>query len=244
MGSVQQWAVLHGWDYLVLDDAFLELPPHWVRQRCGSNLYAKTDVARLIWAKEVLSHQYDRVIWVDADVVVFDPDGLARHVNAVHEYGFAHELFLHIEGHHTKPIWGLNNAVMVFDRHTPMLQNYLQRCLERLEHHQGELPRTAIGPTLLNQLNHASDLHQIQGVGLFTPAMLRPFAAGQDALMRLYLSHCLVLPAAANLCHFMRNATIAAQRPAFDRIYSIATERLLHQGLTLTPRRDPDIQHS
>lgn len=76
MDSVQQWAVSQGWDHLVLDDRFLDLPPGWVRKRCGSNLYALRDVARLIWVQGMLSGDYHRVIWVDADVVVFDAAGL------------------------------------------------------------------------------------------------------------------------------------------------------------------------
>jgi hypothetical protein len=40
-------------------------------------------VARLIWAQDVLSGDCERVIWVDANVVVFDPGGLVRHVEAV-----------------------------------------------------------------------------------------------------------------------------------------------------------------
>lgn len=234
MDSVRQWALSQGWDYLVLDDRFLDLPPGWVRERCGRNLYAMTDVARLIWAKDVLSGDYERVIWVDADVVVFDPSGLARHVDAVHEHGFARELFLRVTGKRTDPQWGINNALMVFDRHAPMLADYLRICLERLEgYRDGEVPRTAMGPTLLQQLDAAGRLHRIDGVGLFTPAMLEPFAAGRDALMRLYLSHCPVQPTAANLCHFMRNATAASRRPAFDRMYALAIERLMRQGLAL-----------
>lgn len=234
MDSVRQWAMSQGWDYLVLDDRFLDLPPGWVRERCGSNLYAVTDVARLIWAQDVLSGDYQRVIWVDADVLVFDSGGLARHVDAVHEHGFARELFLRVAGNRTDPQWGLNNAVMVFDRHAPVLADYLQMCLARLEGcRDGEVPRTAMGPTLLQQLDAAGHLHRIEAVGLFTPAMLEPFAAGRDALMRKYLSHCPVPPAAANLCHFMRNATVASQRPAFDRMYAAAIERLMQDGLAL-----------
>jgi hypothetical protein len=93
-----------------------------------------------------------------------------------------------------------------------------------------------MGPTLLQQLDAAGPLHRIEGVGLFTPALLEPFAAGRDALMRKYLSHCPVPPTAANLCHFMRNATAASRRPAFDRMYALAIERMMHQGTALDPR--------
>ena len=222
MNSVRQWALSQGWDYHILDDRFLDLPPSWVRQRCDNNLYAATDVARLIWAQDVLSRDHERVIWADADILVFAPDALARHVGAVQGHGFARELFLRVTGRRTEPHWGLNNALMVFDRGDPVLADYLRACLKRLEgFRDGEVPRTAMGPTLLQQLDATQRLHRIEGVGLFTPAMLEPFAAGRDALMRQYVAHCAVPPAAANLCHFMRNATITSRRLAFDRMYAL-----------------------
>ncbi len=231
MASVQQWAQSQGWDYFVLDDRFLELPPESVRQRCGANLYAVTDVARLMWAQEVLQGEHERVIWADADVLVFAPDQLARHVDAVSEHGFARELFLRVFKDRIEPQWGLNNALMVFDRGSTMLADYLRICLAQLEgYRDGEVPRTAMGPALLQQLDAGDRLHRIEGVGLFTPAMLGPFAAGQDELMHQYSSLCPVRPAAANLCHFMRNATAPAMRPEFDRVYAAAVERLLLSG--------------
>jgi hypothetical protein len=34
----------------------------------------------------------------------------------------------------------------------------------------------------------------------------------------------------------MRNATAASRRPAFDRMYALAIERMMHQGTALDPR--------
>jgi hypothetical protein len=36
-----------------------------------------SDLARLTLARDYLAQGYDRALWVDADVVVFDPDALA-----------------------------------------------------------------------------------------------------------------------------------------------------------------------
>ncbi|HET9644982.1 MAG TPA: hypothetical protein VFP68_16870 [Burkholderiaceae bacterium] len=233
MNSVRRWAQSQGWEYHLLDDRFLDLPPPWVRQRCGRNLYAVTDVARLIWAQEVLSRDHERVIWADADILVFDPDRLAHHMGHVRGHGFARELFLRlVAGGRTEPQWGINNALMVFDRGDSVLVDYLQACMERLEAvHDRDVPRTALGPALLQQLDDVCSLKLIEGVGLFTPAMLGPFATGRDALMRLYFSHCTVPPAAANLCHFMRNATAPAGRPMFDHLYETAVVRLMREGM-------------
>lgn len=241
MASVRHWAQMQGWNYLSLDDRFLDLPPVWVRKRCGRNLYAITDIARLIWAQQMLSARYDRFIWVDADVLVFDPTRLAHHVGSVPEHGFARELFLRVSGQGIEPQWGINNALMVFDRQTAVLADYLRIALEVLGGcRDNEVPRTALGPTLLNQLDATRGLHRIEGIGLFTPAMLEPFSTGRDRLMHEYLSHCQGPPAAANLCHFMRNTMAAPARPAFDRMYGAAVARLVNHGLRFTGHRDDD----
>lgn len=234
MDSVRQWALSQGWEHRVLDDHFLNLAPDWVRRRCGRNIYAITDISRLIWARDVLSGAYERVIWVDADVVVLNPGAFASQVRAIRDHGFARELFLQVSGHRTAPKWGLNNAVMVFDRNTTVLGDYLRRCLDELERFRDcEVPRTAMGPILLEQLDATRRVNRIDGVGLFTPALLEPFAAGRDTLMQKYLSYCARPPSAANLCHFMRNATAAEQRLTFDHVYTTAIDRLLHKGLPL-----------
>jgi len=243
MDSVRQWTLSQGWEYLILDDHFLKLAPDWVRQCCGRNIYAITDIARLIWAHDVLSSAYERVIWVDADVVIFNPEAFARQVKTIQDHGFARELFLRVSGRLTTPKWSLNNAVMVFDHNTQVLGDYLRRCLDELARFRDcEVPRTAMGPILLEQLDATQHLNRIDGVGLFTPAMLEPFAAGQDALMRTYLSYCAVPPSAANLCHFIRNATAAEQRLTLDQVYAKAIDRLIHMGLPFDRSQDSQTQ--
>ncbi|MBK7766716.1 MAG: hypothetical protein IPI44_11710 [Sulfuritalea sp.] len=44
-------------------------------------------------------------------------------------------------------------------------------------------------------------------------------------------------PAAANLCHFQRNALTADMRPGLDRLYEMAVQRLIEtRGAVLAAR--------
>jgi hypothetical protein len=229
MRSVREWAEAQGWQYCLLDDQFFDLAPAWARRRCGRNLYAITDVARLIWMREVLSRRHDRVVWADADVLVLDPKALADHVCSVRGHGFARELFLRVSADGSaQPQWGVNTALMVFDHSDPVHAAYLQACLHRLRQlPDGEVPRTAMGPDLLHEIARGRRLQFIEGVGLFTPAMLDELVNGDGALLRHYRALSRVPLAAANLCHFMRNATAPSQRPAFDRVYEAAVAQLI-----------------
>lgn len=232
MTSVRRWAEGAGWDYLCLDDTFFSLAPDWTRQLCQGNLYAVTDIARLVWARKMLEAGYDRVVWADADLLVFAPQALSRALTGISGHGFSRELFLRMENDgHIKPLHGLNNALMLFDRGDATLDGYLAACYAQLHAlAQGPVPRTALGPAILRQIATTTPLNLIDGVGLFSPLIMREIAIDGGRLTREYLRHCTTFPAAANLCHFMRNATPPRRRAAFDQLYDHAVVRLLESA--------------
>lgn len=227
MDSVRGWAARQGWDYECLDDRFFELAPAWVRERCARNIYALTDICRLQWMKNQLASVYDRVIWADADMLIFAPDKLA--ITNHQRHAFAHELFLRLDGDGgVTPIEGINNAMMVFQRDDPVLDAYLEACLRRLrELPEGPVPRTALGPSLLVELAKEQPLQILHGVGLFTPEIMRQIGAGGGPLPREYLRRVPGPLGAANLCHFQRNGTAPQHRIHFDSAYAQAVDRLL-----------------
>lgn len=112
-----------------------------------------------------------------------------------------------------------------------MLDAYLDACyghLRALQH--GAVPRTALGPALLKRLATTRSLHAIEGVGLFSLAIMKHIAAGGSALTQEYLRLSVTAPVAANLCHFMRNQSPPQRRPTFDRLYEKAIASLLMTG--------------
>lgn len=242
--SVRGWAQQQGWQWRFMDDAFFGLAPDWARQRCAGNVYALTDLCRLLWAERELAAGAQRVLWADADVLVFEPARLRWPAGQGH--GFARELFLPVDGQGRPgaPQHGINNALMGFEAGDPVLADYRAACEQALRSAPaGPVPRTALGPALLAALGRERPLQVIEGVGLFTLAQMQALAqdpaqgavqgpahAAGQALLAATLRHSHTVPAAANLCHFLRNATPPAQRPGFDALYGRAVQRLLAQG--------------
>lgn len=227
MESVRAWARHHGWGHAFMDDAFFALAPDWARRRCRGNPYALADICRLVWLRDMLAAGYGRAIWADADMLVFAPGRLVIPRGIGH--GFARELFMRVDqdGAST-PVPGINNALMVFERGEPMLRHYLDACYRTLRRlPPGPVPRTALGPALLDRLGQRHRLTALDGVGLFSLALMQDLARGDGAHAREYLRHSPTAPAAANLCHFLRDATPPEDRPLFDLIYASAVDRLV-----------------
>ena len=227
MASVRTWAESQGWSYEFMDDRFFNFAPDWVKGRCATNIYAVTDVCRLVWLQERLSGGFERVIWVDADVVMFAPERL--NLNLESGYGFAFELVLDVQPDGSlRPRRSANNAVMVFDNNQALLDFYLFACLELLKHYEdGQVPRTALGPDLIMGLTHVLPLQVLYGVGLLSMNMMKEIVDGHGTMLSTYMEHSPQLPGAANLCHFNRNAQEPKFRPTFDRVYSQAVRALL-----------------
>ena len=232
MGTVRSWTQDQGWHYACMGDEFLSMAPPWARQQCGHNLYAITDLSRLLWIQQVLSDPkapYRRAIWVDADVLVMNPQALGKAVSACEDHALARELFMKTPPNRGISFrHGVNNAFMVFDRGSPMPERYMDACWRQLRATpSGEVERTALGPAILQSLHRQSPIRLIDGIGLYTPGMMHELAQGEGTLYQRYLCEWGRAPLAANLCHFMRNATPQASRPNFDAIYARAIARLL-----------------
>src|ERR1700737_2412763 len=73
MQSVATWARNQMFEYQFIDDRLFDYVPDWYRRGAGDNVQVVTNLARLLMARSLLA-DYERTIWVDADVLVFDQD--------------------------------------------------------------------------------------------------------------------------------------------------------------------------
>ncbi len=226
--SVAEWSRQFGFDYVLTGDEFFDYAPPWVRKRCGKQIFPVTDLARLILLQDYLRRGYDRVVWLDADIIIFAPHRLKVDTRA--GYAFSHEVMLgeFPDGRVRLSAPSINNAAMVFEKNHPMLEFY-RFAAEAILHHAppGEIERTAIGPQFLVRLHQAMPLERLTSVGLFTSKLIEDIAKGGTQLFARYARQFGYPMAAANLCHFTHHFADSAERQKLDPLFELAIDKLL-----------------
>ncbi len=175
--SVKSWAAAQGFGYRFEGDEFLERAPQDVRRRYAERPSTLADVARLVWARELLEDGAERVVWLDADTLVFDPERL---VLPDTDHAFGREVWIEPEPDKPNRFRArrhVHNAVCLFAAGNPVLDFYLHAALTTLRHpaHQG--PAQAVGPKLLTALHAFAQFPLIESVGALCPPVLRDLAA-------------------------------------------------------------------
>jgi hypothetical protein len=197
--SVRAWAAAGGHDYEFVDDALFDFAPAWVRERCGAQILPVTDVARLYLMRERLRLGRQRVVWVDADVLVFAPQRFA--LDDRMPYALCREVWLHRHGDRLETAEFVNNAVIVMTQSQPILDFWLFAAEEILRTHPpGPVGKLIVGTHLLTDLAKAMPLRVISNVGLFSPPVIRDIARGGGSSVQAWSQRHGHIVDAANLC--------------------------------------------
>ncbi len=155
-----------------------------------------SDLARLVAARELLNEGFDRAIWIDADLVVFDPS-LEVKIDA--PFAFCRELWVELQDK-TLNCWPrVNNAMCMFSRGNRFLDFYIDAC-ESIVRAQKELNPLAVGTAFLTGLARVMPIPLIESVATLGPAVLQPLARGDDRVLHEYRRVYGGPIRAANLC--------------------------------------------
>jgi hypothetical protein len=92
LNSVRRWAASRDYDYCFYGDEIRELCGPDYLARVGNNWRSITNLARLEATRLKLAEGYERVIWLDADVFVFDQAGFELETEA--GYAFSREVYV------------------------------------------------------------------------------------------------------------------------------------------------------
>lgn len=206
--SVQTWASAAGYRYEFVDDRLFDYAPAWVRERCGRQLLPITDVARMYLLRERLGQGWNRVVWVDADVLVFAPERFALDGDA--PYALCHELWLRVSAAgEIESQEKVNNAVMLVTRRQPMLDFWIFAVEEILRAHapQDIGPLTA-STQFFTDLATIMPLRVLRNVGLLSPPVVRSLGGG-GALAREWSRRFGHPIGAANLCASLQDQPAA-----------------------------------
>jgi len=93
--TVQAWARAQGYDYEFVDDRLFDYVPAWLRERVRQAKLPMSDYARVALSNQILQRGYLRSIWVDIDVVIFDPVSFQAH-NGVREFALTAEIWFDV----------------------------------------------------------------------------------------------------------------------------------------------------
>lgn len=183
MRSVREWAHAQGHDYRFIDDRLFDAVPAWYRQAAGGNVLVMTNLARLLVARELFAEGYDRTIWIDADIFVFDAE--AFRIGIARDFAFCYEVWVWTEGGITKKQAGVNNSVSVFVRGNA----FLDFCIwahEDLVRRRKDILEHGTSTRLLSSLYRAVPFPLLTNVGMLSPAVARAICDGSPALAREY----------------------------------------------------------
>ncbi len=209
MESVKSWSILNGFEYRFIDDRIFDYVPSSYKEKARNNMLLMTDLGRLELARELLDEGFERTVWVDADVIIFNPPKFS--VDIKEDFAFCREVWIH----HPKlfgvtlPItrcnFKVNNAVSVFTASSTMLDSYRMSCHSLVENMPRVFDPGFVSTTYLTSLHKQNPLPLLTNVALLSPLVLHDLANGGGRYARLFMEKFAYPVYAANLCSTMNN---------------------------------------
>ncbi|MBL6929708.1 MAG: hypothetical protein ISR44_11095 [Rhodospirillales bacterium] len=199
LSSVRGWTEAQGFEYRFFGDEFLDLVPGWYGEKAGGRIPIVTDLARLLAARVFLAGEFERTIWLDADVLIFDPDHFGISVTS----GFAFGEEVWVQPSSTaglRAYRNVHNAICVFCAGNPMLDFYIHACKTILRRVEGGVPPQIVGPKLLGALHNMIGFELIGEVGMLSPLTLLDVANGGGRALDLLREKQSARLRAVNLC--------------------------------------------
>jgi hypothetical protein len=231
MGTVRGWAARRGFGYVELPDAqFLAAVPPWFRDNARGSIQAVTDLARVEAALRSLEGGAACAVWVDADVVVFDP--CRFDLPSCERAAFTREVWLDPTGGAPRCVERVNNAVLVA-RDRAFLLGYRAACL-RIGR-GGPLDKAAVGTRYLTELYRCCPMPLVRHVGNFSPAVSHAILRGDRPLLDAYRAALREPLFAANLCASYANVDYFGTVLGPDDYTRLVTVLLDTAGAALGP---------
>ena len=199
--SVRSWAQRSGFAYRWVGDELFDRLPAELRNKVASQPVVASDLARLILLEEVLDEGFARAVWVDADVLVLEPERLAL---PAADARFGREVWSQEGAQGKLKVYRkIHNAILAFAANEPVLPFYRMsaaRILDRYDAASGPMVPQLIGPKLITLLHNAIGFDVLEAVGMLSPLVAEDVLAGGGPALERFLRESAEPPAALNLC--------------------------------------------
>lgn len=221
MASVREWAQNLGCSYHCADDEELlgSLPGEF-KSKLDGRWPMLADLGRLKLMQSALAAGESRVLWLDADVLVFAPEKLAVPTSLRDGYAFGRELWVDERGrvHH-----GVHNALCVFDSGNPFLDYYIHACERIVEQHSGgHWAPQLLGPKFLKMQNNLMQFELLDSVAMLSPSVLEDIVRGGGPILNKQSDLLGGTFGAANLCSSLIDDASAMQ--AIEKLREMGNE--------------------
>lgn len=200
LDSVAAWAAEQGHAYRFIGDEIFTLVPAWYMEKAGTRRQIATDYARLVLASKALQEDgVDRVVWLDADVLVIDGQ---LNIDFDGPCAFGQEWWIqHGDKGRLQARMNVHNAITVFHAGCPVLpflQHTVLSLMERVD--PAHIVPQFAGPKLLNALHPLANFALLPQVGALSPLVLTDVLAGGGQALDLLRARTPVAVQALNLC--------------------------------------------
>lgn len=208
MHSVEQWAAAQGFSYRWIDDELFDLLPADLQPGQRISPVIASDIARLIWMQQRLHHGDKAVLWLDADVLVIQPEQLM--LPSAHA-AVGREVWVQAE-----PAGGWrvyrkvhNAALLARDQgagRNSFIDFYLDTAQRLVRANAHGMPAQFVGPKLLTALHNVVQFAVMEDVGMLSPAVVADLLHGGGGALKRMLGKSTRSMHAANLCRSSTHA--------------------------------------
>ena len=198
--SVREWCVLNQYDYRFIGAELFDGVPESLLKMTKDQTVIATDLARLLVLQETLTQNYQTVIWLDADVLIFNPEAF---VLPNEPYAVGREVWVQRDQDNSaklKVYKKVHNAFLMFRQGNSFLDFYINSAEQLLEQNQGPMPAQFIGPKLLTALHNVVSMPILETAGMLSPMVIKDILKGHGPALKLFTTQSPELIAAANLC--------------------------------------------
>lgn len=203
LNSVRSWAADRGYDYRLYGDEIFDRVPDWYREKTRGIPQIATDLCRLHLLQEALDTDFERAVWLDADVLITASENLVIDVTS----GFTLGREIWVQPDKTgrpRAFKNVHNAYMVFCRNNAFLPFYRESCqriIRRLEPGPGKgMTPQIVGPKLLTSLHNTLGFDLSPDIAMLSPDVLSDIVAGGGDSLNLFRQSLAAPALGANLC--------------------------------------------
>ena len=200
LSSVQQWAQHQGFQYSLWGDEFYDLCGPEYLTKGFRNPQAITNLARLVATQKYLNLGYDAVIWLDADVFVFDREGLNLNFPPnmfALGYAFGREIWMEPWGGVSEP--QVHNAVTYFTKSARDLSFFIDT-IRHIDKGREITHNFQVGVQLLRGLQYPLGFEAFPHVAMFSPKTIEAINENDVSALKTYGQAFGYPSQAANLC--------------------------------------------